>query len=304
MHIQIVMATQNGARFLREQLDSFVAQEHQDWSLLVSDDRSTDSTRDIVAEFAERVPQEVRLVDGPGKGPAANFLFLLNHPNLGLFPTALSDQDDIWLPDKLSRFVAALGRDDDCEGPLLFSGAAQIIDESGHLLTLFDTRPRTPSFWNALVECIAGGNTMGLNREALRLVRRIGVKIDIPFHDWWLYHLITGVGGRVVYDQVPLLLYRQHDDSYRGANQGWKSRVKRLREFTSGDYRQWVRRNLAALKAIEAELTPEARAAILGLQSRGSLRWLRGGTDRARVYRQKPLETFIIRAALLCGFVI
>ena len=146
MHIQIVMATQNGARFLREQLDSFVAQEHQDWSLLVSDDRSTDSTRDIVAEFAERVPQEVRLVDGPGKGPAANFLFLLNHPNLGLFPTALSDQDDIWLPDKLSRFVAALGRDDDCEGPLLFSGATQIIDESGHLLTLFDTRPRTPSF--------------------------------------------------------------------------------------------------------------------------------------------------------------
>ena len=44
---------------------------------------------------------------------AANFLFLLNHPNLGLFPTALSDQDDIWLPDKLSRFVAALGRDDE-----------------------------------------------------------------------------------------------------------------------------------------------------------------------------------------------
>ena len=304
MHIQIVMATHNGARFLREQLESIAAQCHQDWSLLVSDDHSTDCTRDIVAEFSAQVPQSVRLVDGPCKGPAANFLFLLNHPDLGPFPTALSDQDDIWLSDKLSRFVAALRREDNNTGPLLFCGATRVIDAAGHPLGASDPRPRTPGFWNALVQCIAGGNTMGLNREAFELVRRMPPDIDVAFHDWWLYLLITGVGGRVVYDQEPLLLYRQHERSYRGWHKGWNPRLKRLRELAGGDYRQWVRRNLAALKGIEAELTPDVRAAIHDLQSRGLSGWLRRRKDIARIYRQKPLETYLFRFFLLCGFTI
>lgn len=289
---------------MREQLDSFAAQDHQDWSLLVSDDHSTDATREIVAVFAARVPQKVRLIEGPGKGPAANFLFLLNHPDLGPFPTALSDQDDIWLPDKLSRFVAALEREDVGEGPVLFCGATRIVDAAGRPLGLSESRPRIPSFWNAIVECIAGGNTMGLDPGALALVRRMGPEIDIFFHDWWLYLLITSVGGRVIYDPVPLLLYRAHSGNYRGMRFGWEARVKRLREFISGEYRQWVQSNLAALKGIEADLTPEARATVHGLQSRGPSGCLRERTDRARINRHKPLETFVIRVGLLCGFVI
>lgn len=304
MHIQIAMATRNGARFLQEQLDSVAAQHHRDWSLWVSDDGSTDATREIVAEFSARVAQDVRLIEGPRRGPAANFLFLLNHPDLGEFPTALADQDDVWLPDKLSRFAAALRRDQAGEGPLLFCGATQVIDEAGHVLGPSDTRPRTPSFWNAVVECIAGGNTMGLDRGALRLVRRMGPEVDIPFHDWWLYLLITAVGGRVVYNQQPLLLYRQHDGNYRGSKKGWRNRILRLREFVGGDFRQWVRCNLATLNGIEAELTPEVRAAIHSLQSKGPSAWSREGTVRVRIHRQKPLETFVIRAGLACERVI
>lgn len=306
MHIQIVLATHNGAHFLREQLDSFTAQDHKDWSLLVSDDHSTDATRDIIAKFATSVPQHVCLIEGPGKGPAANFLSLLNHPALGCYPTALSDQDDIWLPDKLSRFVEALGRssDDGHEGPLLFCGATQIIDEDTRPLGFSAARPRPPSFFNALVECIAGGNTMGVNREALQLIQRTGSSIDVPFHDWWLYLLITSVGGRVIYDPVPLVLYRWHDGNLRGARIGWRPRVKRLREFIRCDYRQWVQRNLEALKGIEAEVTPEARTTLQVLHTKGASGWLREKMYFSRVFRQSRVETLIIRAGLWCGFVV
>lgn len=304
MHVQIVMATHNGARYLREQLESFSAQDHKDWSLLISDDGSTDATREIVAEFAARVPQKVRLVDGPCKGPTANFLFLLNHPDLGDFPTALSDQDDIWMPDRLSRFVASLEEQAGDEVPFLYCGATQVINEGGQALYLSDTRPRTPSFWNALVESIAGGNTMGIDRTALRLVRRIGADLVAPFHDWWLYLLITGTGGRVVYDQRPLLMYRQHEGNVRGSNKGWRSRVVRLREFVGGEYRRWVRLNLAALKHIDAELTPETRAAILDLQSRTPVEWMRERMVRRQIHRQKPLETLIVQTGILFGLVI
>lgn len=303
MHVQIVMATCNGARFLPEQLESFAQQDHEDWSLWVSDDHSSDATREIVEQFASRVPQDVHLVEGPGKGPAANFLFLLNHPTLGCYPTALSDQDDLWLPDKLSRFVAVLEREEEREMPLLFCGATQIIDEAARPLGLSPARPRPPSFYNALVECIAGGNTMGLNREALRLIWRISPKVDVPFHDWWLYLLITGVGGRVVYDPVPLLLYRKHDNNHRGARLGWKPRIKRLQELIHGDYGQWVQRNLASLKRIESELEPEARDYISVLQLKGPSGWLRKNTYLVRCYRQNPLETLVIIAGLLSGFV-
>lgn len=304
MHIQIVLATHNGARFLREQLDSFAAQDHEDWSLLVSDDHSTDATREIVAEFAARVPQKVRLIEGPGKGPAANFLFLLNHPDLGPFPTALSDQDDIWLPDKLSRFAATLKRDGHGKGPLLACGATLIVDEYRNPIRLSDTSPPIPGFGNAIVECIAGGNTMGLNIDALQLVRRVGGEFDIPFHDWWLYLLIAGVGGKIVFDQKPLLEYRSHDDSFRGHHFGWKARMKRMREFIRGDYRQWVQRNVAALKGVEPELTPEARATIRCLQSSGPPGCLRGGAHSIRIYRQNLLETSIVKLGLLLGFVV
>ena len=96
--VRILLATWNGARYLQAQLDSYLAQDHDNWALWVSDDLSTDGTWEILQAFAARHPErEIVLKRGPGRGSAANFLSLLCDPELPVGPVALSDQDDVWL---------------------------------------------------------------------------------------------------------------------------------------------------------------------------------------------------------------
>ncbi|WP_156118056.1 glycosyltransferase [Paracoccus sp. PAMC 22219] len=124
-HVVILMATWQGAPHLGTQLDSIAAQTHADWSLVVSDDGSTDRTRQIVERFAaDRPTGQVRLVDGPRAGATRNFLSLLDH----VPPDALAafcDQDDQWLPHKLARAVAAL---QGLAGPAHYAASTIITD--------------------------------------------------------------------------------------------------------------------------------------------------------------------------------
>lgn len=107
--VRILMCTHNGATYLPAQLQSFCDQQHGDWSLWVGDDNSTDTTLDILAEFArEEAQRDVRILPGPCAGSARNFLALLGHPELEDGYVAFSDQDDVWFPDKLTRALELL----------------------------------------------------------------------------------------------------------------------------------------------------------------------------------------------------
>jgi len=306
MHIQIAMGTHNGARFLRQQLESIAAQTHDDWSLWVSDDYSSDNTREIVEEFARSVPQRVNLVDGPGRGVAANFIFLLNHPELDLHPTALADQDDVWLPDKLERAVASLKQRRDHGSPTLICGATRVVGKDLEPLKQPATRLRQPSFRNALVETIAGGNTMVLDPVLLSLVRRVGTDIEVPFHDWWLYLFATAVGAEIVYDETPLLLYRQHCGNTRGFKRGRQARLKRARELMDGTYRNWFAQNLAALSAVDCEMIGEARAACKAntkqVETKSRVRSRRLFIAQL-AKRQSWIETLVIRTCFVVGLI-
>src|SRR5437588_7313199 len=104
--ISIAMCTYNGARFLREQLDSFAAQSRLPDEVVICDDGSTDGTADIVRTFASGAPFPVHFhVNEPRLGITRNF-----ERAAGLCTGSIiffSDQDDVWLPDKLDRFAEA-----------------------------------------------------------------------------------------------------------------------------------------------------------------------------------------------------
>jgi glycosyltransferase involved in cell wall biosynthesis len=268
--VTIALATRNGAAHLRAQLDSYAAQDHAGWDLWVSDDGSTDATRDILDAFAaeQGAGRTIRILDGPQAGVAANFMSLLCHPDLPEQPVALSDQDDVWRPEKLSLGLRDLGGD----APVLYGAQSNHVDVA--------LRPigrslggGVPSFGNALVQNIVSGHSAMLNRAALALVRRAGVPQGIPYHDWWLYQLITGAGGRVVVRPDAVLLYRQHDTNAMGSHQGPRAALTRARQVLGRTFGDWVAANTAALRetgvmtpasetvlsALETETTPLAR---------------------------------------------
>jgi hypothetical protein len=308
-HVQILMCTRDGAAHLEAQLASLVAQTHADWSLAVSDDGSTDATRDILARFGRAHPRaRMRLIEGPRRGSAVNFLSLLADPGVRPGPIAFADQDDVWLPHRLARGLARLGAG---PGPTVYASRTLQVDAELRPLGPSPARGRL-SFGNALVQNALAGNTLMLDPEAARRLRAsVPAALagrGVAHHDWWVYLLATGAGMRVVVDPEPGLLYRQHRGNLMGAHAGVAAARRRLAALFDGTWRDWTDRNLAALAALGAMpgaggLRPEASAlaaAFAAARRRGPLGRL-VGLARLPVRRQRPAETALMALMALLG---
>ena len=257
--VAVLLATYNGAAGLPAQLQSYVGQSVSPALVLVSDDGSKDETRQILTRFAKDNPQiEVQLLEGPRLGAAQNFLSLLRHVPDWIDVVSLSDQDDVWLPDKIRRGLRALADPPDQGQCLLYCGRTWECDaELGHKRISRGMR-RPATFRHALVQNLAGGNTMMLNRPALDLLQAASHEArKLVVHDWWIYQVITGAGGQVIFDNAPLLYYRQHGGNMIGANRGFGAKTKRLSMVLSGRFRRWNTVNIKALSASAHRFTPE-----------------------------------------------
>jgi glycosyltransferase involved in cell wall biosynthesis len=253
--LTVVLPTLNGARFLQAQLDSITAQQRRPDLLIVSDDGSHDETCAIIRHFADYAPFQVVLRAGPRIGLSANMRSLLAICPAG--HVALADQDDVWLPHKLAQACAQLKG---TSKPSLYA-ARRIVTDAALRPRGLTKVPRTrPSFSHALHRNIAPGNTVVLNPAAQALARRAALAhAPLPaFHDWWLYQLITGAGGQMIFDPEPALLYRQHGQNLFGAAVGLRAHLWRLRQRFDGTYHSWVHSQCRTLHAQRSALMPEA----------------------------------------------
>ena len=260
-HVTVVMATRNGARHLAQQLESILAQSHQNWSLFVSDDGSTDATREILAQFAGRC--RLQLVEGPQRGAAANFLSALSHPELPPGMVALADQDDVWLKGKLARGVrrmaAAARKMGDADAPVLYAAESMLADQALTPKVISRSGRVRPAFAPALAQNLFAGHSIMLSPAALKLVRAARGTGGVIWHDWWLYQLLAGAGAGLVLDPVPAVIYRQHGGNAIGAPGGAVAGWRRLRMVLGGTWRRTIDAHSGALAENEALLTPEAR---------------------------------------------
>ena len=259
--IAVVLGYYNGDRFLTEQVRSIARQTHPAVELFIADDASPTpvdepSLRDIAGN---RLPTYLARAQA-NRGLVRNFLQGLAAvpPRFEYF--AFSDQDDIWYADKLERAVAVM-RECSPDTPALYCARTAITDATGTrhggLSPLIE---RAPSFTNALLENIAGGNTMVFNRAARDLIVRSSLNQAVTWHDWWCYQIVAGAGGVVHYDSRPCLSYRQHESNFIGANGGWRARIVRIQGLLDGEYQRWNRANIAALQANRRRITPANQA--------------------------------------------
>ncbi len=262
-HVCILLGLFNGADMLGAQLDSLSAQSHKNWSLIVSDDGSQDNSVNIVGAFAaEHATGRTWMARGPGKGFAANFLNLACLAGPMVPFAAFCDQDDVWLPHKIARALSHLHMVPSTV-PAVYVSRTIICNQN-----LENTRPsllfhKPPSFENALVQSIGGGNTMVLNRAALDILQDTAPRAaGIVAHDWWVYQLISGAGGRVIYDKTPTVLYRQHDSNMIGANDTWRAQFLRVRRLLEGQFQTWNTANMTALNRVRPWLTKDALATL------------------------------------------
>ncbi|MDQ2090273.1 glycosyltransferase [Marimonas arenosa] len=259
-HVLILMAVRNGADHLAEQLHSIATQFHGNWSIRASDDGSVDGSFDILMGFAEQ-GHPLTAVRGPCKGGAENFLSLVRAVPEGEQDgfLAFCDQDDVWMPQRLSHGINALERVP-ADRPALFCSGTLITDNDLGNPRPSRPRPKPPGFRNALVQNIASGNTILLNPAATRLVCQASHEVrELVVHDWWLYQIVSGAGGETIHDDTPLIYYRQHAENQIGANDTPRAQLKRIMMLLNGLFRDWNEINIAALEASRHRLSPENR---------------------------------------------
>lgn len=255
--VAILLCTCNGARFLGEQLDSLDAQTHQNWVVFASDDGSTDATQEILQQYKAKWPSgKLTIRSGPQKGFCQNFLSLACDSNIRANYYAFCDQDDVWLPSKLTVALENITANQQVDVPYLYCGRTKYVTEKLKPCGMSPLFVFPPSFRNALVQSIAGGNTMVFNQASKSLLEKIG-PVDVPSHDWWMYQLVTGCKGRVFYDPIPRLLYRQHKNALVGGNTSVSSKLRRTWLIILGRFKGWNQKNLSALEACENNLAPD-----------------------------------------------
>jgi glycosyltransferase involved in cell wall biosynthesis len=239
--VSVALGTRNGARYLREQLESILAQTRPVDEIVVSDDASTDGT----VELAERLldehtttdaatPSLVVLRNPVALGVTANFAQALAAASGDLI--ALADQDDVWHPDRIERALAAFARR---PGTELVAAEACLVDDEGAPLgsTLFETlgvgaevRARLETdaaFDEFLKRNVLTGATMMVTRA---LVARAAPFPASWVHDEWLA-IVAAVGGGVAIVPDPVIDYRQHDANQIGVTRlGPGGKLARLRE--------------------------------------------------------------------------
>lgn len=300
--VAILLCTHQGQDYLNEQLDSIGCQTHTNWQVWASDDDSADDTRVILDAYKQtwRAGQ-LSIQDGPVAGFAANFLSLTCKADIDADYFAFADQDDIWDPDKLERAVAWLDTIA-AHTPALYCSRTRLVDAQNKEIGLSPLFSKPPGFGNSLVQNIGGGNTMVFNNAARALLREAGEDVPVVAHDWWVYMVIVGCGGKVLYDPYPSLRYRQHHDNLVGANASWLSRLVRMRMLWRGRFRNWIDRNIQALGPLHNRLTPENQDILERFAKAREMRLIPRlfQLKRIGIYRQSMLGNLgLIAAAVL-----
>jgi glycosyltransferase involved in cell wall biosynthesis len=209
--ISIAMATYNGEKYLKEQLDSIYAQTYKNIEVIVTDDCSTDKTVEILEQYTQTKGLKY-YVNESNLGFVRNFEKVISLCS-GTY-IALSDQDDIWFPNKIDILFKNIGK------KALACSDASLMDDEGVCFSesLFKYAnnhiPVQDIFIRLLVSNFVTGCTVMAKKTLFEESHPIPNGIE--YHDWW-YGIIAASKEGIYIHRSPLLFYRQHDSNEHGA---------------------------------------------------------------------------------------
>lgn len=219
--ICILLATYNGEKFLKDQIDSIVQQTVDDWILHIRDDGSTDRTSSIIERYTQQYPSKVVFhKDGLHLGACQSFLQLLRlaHGDYYMF----CDQDDVWLPNKIDLTLSKMKQEEEkFIAPILIHTDMTVVDSSlNEIASSFWKQMRLLPQYNTYYDLLAchnaNGCTIMLNEQAKTETLR--ASDTAPMHDIWAALAVSAhENGVVTYIEDKTMLYRQHANNVIGS---------------------------------------------------------------------------------------
>lgn len=218
--VEILLATYNGERYIRELIDSILNQEYSNWIVRVCDDASTDHTYEILSEYRDRFPDKFILEKNQkGFGSAKlNFFHLIRQSSYNY--VMCCDQDDVWLPNKISLTLQEMKKNEKEDIPVLVHTDLKVVDAKLQVLSESFFRHsnlrKSFSYPDILIQNHVTGCTMMMNRPLVDLLNMQEHYEDILMHDWLAAVVAAGL-GKVAFVDCPTMLYRQHEVNSVGA---------------------------------------------------------------------------------------
>lgn len=259
INVACILAYYNGSQFIDEQIQSIFNQINPQLTItiFISDDNSSSPFPKL--KFNNKSVCDIFYRKNlKNYGYSSNFIYSLSSIKKEFDYYCFSDQDDIWHEYKILNAINKI-KNLSQKRPLLYCGRTTYYDEDCKIkLGNSIIFKKEPSFKNAIIQNIAGGNTMLFNKSANNLIiSSIYKNFRAVSHDWWCYQIISGAGGIVIYDSNSYLKYRQHKHNVLGSNNTLKDRKKRIFNLIIGKFRTWNEINLYALNKNKCLLTEE-----------------------------------------------
>ena len=267
--VLVLLATCNGEKYLRQQLDSIYAQEDVEVSIFATDDGSTDSTIAILEEYKKNHSLTIHHHGEPHEF-TYNFIdAIFANKNTSFDYYAFSDQDDVWMKEKLSSAIEMLKKN----SKNVYSSNLTIVNENldGETLMNDDSIQRCNKY-NAVFENVATGCTIVFSKAFLDLLVRYYPK-NIYLHDYWVY-LLAIYTDNYIYDSRSFIKYRQHGCNQIGdsSKKGVKTYYKRFKA-SKGHQRALCEQLLEGYRDIIGEENASIVEVMAGYKKKFSYRW-------------------------------
>lgn len=227
MSIAVILSAYNGEKYIRQQIDSILAQTDVDLELFIRDDGSHDSTVSILREYKEKY-NNVHIQEGSNLGFRQSFIQeMLLHRGFDYY--AFSDQDDFWENGKLRAACAAIETMSRPQIPTVYYSNLNIADEKLNIYKHTHLEKRKQSLASVIMRRSIAGCTMVLNNTMWEKMSEKSISDQMlrRGHDSFIISLCYSIGGCALCDEHAYIRYRQHQDNTSGGMNGPLQRIKK-----------------------------------------------------------------------------
>lgn len=303
MSVVVLVSTYNGARFIEAQINSLLSQNYSPITIHIRDDGSSDNTREILSRYSEQYSR-VQCRYENNIGVVSSFFELLRNSGESFEYYSFCDQDDVWQQNKISRAIEQMEAAAP-NTPLMYFTRVEYVDEKLNHLG-YSAPPKRISYEHAMVENMATGCTIVINRSARELILS-HLPVIALMHDWWMF-LVISAFGQIIYDPVPLILYRQHSSNVvGGTTYRFKANIDKILPFlkhafnprkirTSDQVREFKRLYSERLNINQLTLINEL------LDAKPSIRRRLKIVASGRYRRQNIFDHIVFSALILIGY--
>lgn len=299
--VLVLMSSYNGEKYIEGQIESIMNQKvDSELHLRIRDDGSKDKTCEIIEKISRKYLGKIELINGENKGYNASFFELLNGAS-GYDFYAISDQDDIWMQDKIQIAMNILTTSNE-SGPLLYASTSFLVEDDLNPYGTTRKKERDFSIYNTIIQNICPGHTQVLNNELLSIIQGDIDTKRIYVYDSWICNMAM-LYGKILFDNEPHTFYRQHRGNQLGYGKGRIGRIlTSVKHADAGDglkYRRQIEyfceqnKKMLVDNNCYCELTRFINA--------NSFRNRLVFAIKNKFYRQSMFESVVFRVAVLIG---